>query len=216
MSEQKNTNRRDVLGKITKFGTLAGLGLLGACARKPDYALNQPLSPYEPRRGIQVIKYVEESVVVEDYATGNQYLVSFIRPAQRGKAPRLDCVREEKRPGPRSILFPGLMNPLLDSAHKASQSFKLAGCEGYFKVTKPALDAVTGSITRGIAEMNKYELNKYVYGAADENGNVIRAAEDPNRIIVIEPYLVRSSNLLNRLLHRSTTPGTAPKPKGLA
>lgn len=217
MSEQNKFDRRDVLGKIAKFGALASTVVAGACARKPNDAFNKPLSPYEPRRGLHIVKYIEESVVVEDYATGNQYLVTMTRPASSGRPPRMECTRAERRPGAKTTVLPGLFNSLLDKAHDATQSFQVGTCPFFFKVTQPLLNAFTDSITQGIAELNKYEIDKRIYGSTDENSVTIRAAEDPNRIIVIVPYYVQRSNLLNRLIHRSTTPGQkGPKPTGLA
>ena len=189
MSDQDQPDtcsRRAVLRKIAGGVSCVALGGVSACASRPEGSRTVPGQVYRgERRGFEIIELQQRRVIVEDWRTGQRYAVTILSIPHRN-SPQMDCMRDERSRRP--SLLPGLLNPLLDAAHNATQSFKLAGCEGYINVTEPMVRTFQDSISRGIAALNGLEIHPSVYGSTDEGGRVIRAAEDPNRIIVVEPY----------------------------
>lgn len=219
MSEQDKISRRSVLGKIGAFLGAVGASGLAGCASRPEGRGVPGQYPYgtDGQRVYRLVRYNPQYIVIVDQR-GVQYRVTVWTPQTRGN-PQMDCgptPPRQTRPG----FFPGLFNGVLDGMHEATNNFRLWSCGAYARVTEPFVRTTQQSVDNLIAELNNWELDPRIYGSRDASGQVYRAAEDPNRIIVVEPFFIRRSmapvqeqpSLARRLLARSTT----PRPKDLA
>ena len=113
---------------------------------------------------------------------------------RRPDEPYMDCVEEPYSVRRRPTILPGL-DGLLEGLHTATQKMKVGSCDVYDATLGPASAAVKRLVDQAMVELNKYEFSRHVYGGRDIQGHTIRASEDPNRIIVIEPWYERRSDL---------------------
>ena len=173
-------------------------GALSACAEKPPYALG-PVAGNHINGSIPVYRYEMrgEHQVVVDARTGRPlyriWVLDFRRPAQ----PYQDCVKEDYNIRRRPTIFPGL-DSVLEGLHSATQDMKVSACGVYDATLGPLSTSIRQTIDNAMENLNRYEVNRPVYGGRDINGHTIRASEDPNRIIVIEPWIEYRSSLDNQ------------------
>ena len=220
MIDNPKMGRRGALGRLAQFGlAVVGMKLLGGCSVKPDYALEDPfLNPAHDRDdgAIRTRSYNvhKDTVIVRDPNTGRQYRV-WVFHVKRPDTPHMDCEKEDFETRRRPTPFPGLFGPLLKGAHDATQSLKVGACDVYDYTVGPVTGAIRRFVDQSMIEANKYEVSKHVFGVHTVEGHVIRPAEFPDRIIVIEPYVLRGSSLqLQNPSRRNFLLGNR-KPKGL-
>lgn len=208
--ESKSLTRRQVLWNTLRGGVgLGAMSVLGACASKPGSAITASNNAVPRERRAYRIQRVEVDYAIVIYDDGFnppvQYSFTIYRPATRSN-PQMDCEADPQRPR-RPMVGPGA-GGVLDGLHNLTQRFKLWGCDAYFSFTQPVVDSLQQTVNSLNEQLNRYEIHRDVYGSTDEQGRRIRAAADPNRLFVVEPFFVQSQapSLGRRLLARSTNP----------